>query len=479
MVKVSFQKKTHIRYLLMSKFLDTFDFYSLCWVLLFFPVIIIIYSISIFPDSLLFGVSNFFIIFISYFFMGHGQRHFSLVKVVHVFNFFFFGVVPLNDLANENFYWGGARIHEESFLFVNFIILIGMFFFILGANIKSKLISFSIKKIDTKISLNFLWAYSLLFFVAFLILYFNDFNFFKLLFRGLVSDLTGSAETSYSQIQLLFIDNFLRPMPIILFSLLYVFYVRKDRGVGFVRAFFIGFFMLLAVFLVAPTAIPRFQAASLYISLLVLCTKFWNRRFSMSLTLLTSLLIIMPILDKFRHFDPDSTDWSLNLSFLNHGHFDAYQNFTRAFENNFVVYGEQLIGALFFFVPRGVWSDKPLGSGATLAEISSLDFSNISMPFMGEGYVNFGVLGVVFFMFSFGVICNNLDRYYWVTRFDDRLSSYRVFYLFLLGMFFFICRGDLTSAFAYTVGLFFSFYSCVYTLSFFSRFSNWIFYGGK
>ena len=39
-------------------------------------------------------------------------------------------------------------------------------------------------------------------------------------------------------------------------------------------------------------------------------------------------------------------------------------------------------------------------------------FGGISMPFIGEGYVNFGLMGSLLFMLFLGILLGNLDRIY-------------------------------------------------------------------
>lgn len=451
----------------MYSYLKRFDFYDFLWVFFFVPVVLVVYFLTGFPSDPLFGISNFFILFLSHCAIVGNGRSFSLVKIVHIFNFFFFGVVPLNDLANGNLYWGGDEIDVFYYTISNFIILIGVISFLLGSSVRVVLIEIVANCFDKKINFNLFVLGFFYFLVAYLILYFNDFNIASLLFRGVVSDMLSVDSRSYSQLQLLFIDNFLRPMPVILFSIAFVYYTagRGFSDINLFRKAILFVMLVCSFFLVSPTAIPRFQAASLYMCLIVLCTGLWSRRFSMPLSLMAGLLFVMPMLEKFRYFDPDTFDISFSLSFMNHGHFDAYQNFTRVVEHDLITHGNQLLGSLLFFFPRSLWHEKPIGSGATLAEHVPLSFSNISMPFLGEGYINFGLFGVIAFMFFFGALCSNFDRLFWVEKKERLLSSYKVLYCFLLGMFFFVCRGDLISSFAYTVGLFFSFYFCVYALS--------------
>ena len=64
-------------------------------------------------------------------------------------------------------------------------------------------------------------------------------------------------------------------------------------------------------------------------------------------------------------------------------------------------------------LPRTFWQEKPIGSGSTLAHQLDYIFPGVSMPLIGEGYVNFGIIGSLLFMLLFGVLLGNLDRIAW------------------------------------------------------------------
>ena len=85
------------------------------------------------------------------------------------------------------------------------------------------------------------------------------------------------------------------------------------------------------------------------------------------------------------------------------------------------------------------------------------------MPFMAEGYVNFGFLGVALFMFILGIILNSLDSKYWNNKFE-KSTPFTIYYSMLIGLVFFIMRGDLLSSYSYTFGITISFFL---TLKFF------------
>ncbi len=74
------------------------------------------------------------------------------------------------------------------------------------------------------------------------------------------------------------------------------------------------------------------------------------------------------------------------------------------------------------------------------------------MNFYGEGFINFGVIGVVLFSLALAFIYSYFERNCFNT------PSNRIFYYFLIGSLFYVFRGDLLSPFAYMVGTFCSVY---------------------
>lgn len=436
-----------------------------------------IYSLTSVPEAPLIFASNLVILIACFFGLSSGRhRPYSLVKIIYVFTFFFFGVVPLNDLTNNNVYWeASAPVHLDILFVTNILILVGLASFFLGTKVRAPVLNLLPSSIDKELCDSQTVFFFIYIFVGFFIFYLEDFNVYSLIFRGYVSELGLNTAVNLSQPMSLISNHFLRPLPFVLLLI----YVHKEglisasitkdsRGtVGQNRLSWslVTFYLILAIILVAPTAVARFKVASLYIALLLGFTTYWERPFRMQLSIFGGLLVGLPFLDKFRRFDPEEFSLSLDLGYLNHGHFDAYQNFARAVEIDFVSYGFQLLGALLFFVPRSLWDSKPIGSGHQLAADAGYSFSNIAMPYMAEGYVNFGVLGVAAFMFLLGILLGNIDRIAWRLK---RAASHHLFiilYYFMFGMVFFIMRGDLMSSFAYTVGLVMSVYAAVYTLS--------------
>ncbi len=166
----------------------------------------------------------------------------------------------------------------------------------------------------------------------------------------------------------------------------------------------------------------------------------------------------MSFADKIARIQDDSSlkegILSLLLNHFNSLHYDGWVMCVAVSEYvqlKGVTWGSQLLGAIFFFIPRGLWSTKAYGTGQFISEkllsiYYGFDFSNLSSPFPCEGYVNFGLFGVFVFSFIFSKLSIFLKKFSKIDRFNLFYYIYISFYLF------FFLRGDLQNAIAFLTG---------------------------
>ena len=91
------------------------------------------------------------------------------------------------------------------------------------------------------------------------------------------------------------------------------------------------------------------------------------------------------------------------------------------------------------------------------------------MPFIAEGYVNFGIIGSLLFMMFLGIILGNLDRIAWKLKRSNKDCLFLYYYYFLFGLIFFTMRGDLINGIAFISGMTVSFWILVLILGFTAR----------
>ena len=135
-------------------------------------------------------------------------------------------------------------------------------------------------------------------------------------------------------------------------------------------------------------------------------------------------------------------------------------------QQDFLGFARQLIGSISFCVPRGLWADKPTGTGHTLLTNINAVFTNISANYYAEGYANFGYIGMFLFALVMGFFLRNLDE-----KFIRKLTTGQgsdetlPIYLVSLGFLIFIMRGDLLSSLSFFIG----FFLCAKLCSFFFK----------
>ena len=129
-------------------------------------------------------------------------------------------------------------------------------------------------------------------------------------------------------------------------------------------------------------------------------------------------------------------------------------------------WGKQASGVVGFWVPRIFWYNKPVPTGVHMGAgfiglMESTRNTNLSCPVPAEGYIDFGIAGVVIYGLIFGIIIGLVDRLiplivYGRGHRAGLNFSWLVFPLVVLpvvvGMMLFLLRGSLMPAFAYTLG---------------------------
>lgn len=271
----------------------------------------------------------------------------------------------------------------------------------------------------------------------------------------------GPLSDSDSAIRTLIVHKVIFLIPF-LAAAIYIFH--KDANRGYLTNLLIITFLIALVLLTKNPFFERRNAIGpVYLTLFVLIFPWLissARRFFVFLTVV--LVILFPISSILTNRDPEywletfRPDIMLKevLGHMTDLHYDAWASFLGIVDyvnNNGIQYGEQLLGTLLFFIPRSVWIEKPTSSGemlgAYLSQSHWLWFTNISAAFPAEGYLDFGILGVLLYAFILAIFTRIIDYHANHSSAISRISS--VYYAFFL---FFLLRGPLLSAFAYGVG---------------------------
>ncbi len=212
-----------------------------------------------------------------------------------------------------------------------------------------------------------------------------------------------------------------------------------------------------------PLGSARYWVGAIYIGLLLMASgRYLRSGWPFVFSLIGGLLVVFPFLSTLRTSTSlrEAASFVSGFNFLGPslatGDFDAYSmvGYTASYveSGTGITYGRQLLGVLLFFIPRSIWPDKPIGSGATVAAEEDLIFDNVSSSPIAEGLINFGWVGVVLFAIFLCWTFGGLDAVFWSSKGDGEGDIVRVIYPFYVGFAFFLMRGDLLSASAFIVG---------------------------
>lgn len=393
----------------------------------------------VFPVEPLFGLINLLLATSCLFLVFCASRApYSLVQTFGVSSFILLSVMPRIESNMGVAYWGGSASVLQYYSLTSMLSLFGIVLFWASWSLQQRRSLLVARRQTGEVSgARAIFVSAAVFLI---ILAYNGFSFSNIWFRGVGEDL---GRIALLQTSWLIFSYFLYPVP----SVVLVLYLVSGR-----RSYIVlGILFVFVILGNPPTGMPRFQSGMIYIAIIISCwPQLAAKPYFITWSVFAGLFGILPVFDAFRYH---TSNVSVNYGFdwILEGHFDSMQNFARVVENEFITWGWQLLGVVGFFVPRAIWSSKPIGSGHEIADINNLELSNISMNFFGEGYVNFGMFGVIIFAIILGLIFGRLDAAFWRGRYKDRALG--VIYLFLIGGTFFLVRGDLMSSFAYIMGM--------------------------
>lgn len=339
---------------------------------------------------------------------------FSLNKMFHLFCLFFFGIAPPIQFNNKLTFWGSLQYGEFYYTVAGGLLLFSIiiynifyhrYFFIIQKKINSvSLIDYSQNKLKIS-SLRKLLLLIISITCFFIEFQSKGFNIIQLLVRDFV-DVTGSStESSSSSTVWLLTEYFIRPTNLIIFIMLQ--YFAPNEKIKW-------WFLFIGVLTMSPIATARFATAAIYLPILFVSTRMiWKKNF-FSVFFISAFLVIWPLMNVFRRFgESEMGDFTLSFDLFKQVDMDAFQNFANVIKYDLVTFGHQLLGNIFFWVPRSLWDTKPTGSAFFLADKCKYDFSNVSCCYFAEGYINFGVLGTLLFAAFLAIISARFDVLFW------------------------------------------------------------------
>jgi hypothetical protein len=224
---------------------------------------------------------------------------------------------------------------------------------------------------------------------------------------------------------------------------------RSKTIKGFMYFGFAGAIMLAVADF--PLSIPRAQFGALVIAFsMIWMTRKRNHVFAayFPLIMVAGIFVVYPIFGLMRAtIGMGGFDRRTFTHGFFTGDFDVYQmlgTIVGYTNTHGVTWGRQLLGAMLFWVPRSIWPDKPIGTGAMVAKSLGSPFTNLSAPLWAEGYVNFGVVGTLCMFIGLGFFLRRMSK-----ETVGSGSVRLVLGAYVVGFQMFILRGDLMSSLAF------------------------------
>ena len=85
-----------------------------------------------------------------------------------------------------------------------------------------------------------------------------------------------------------------------------------------------------------------------------------------------------------------------------------------------------------------------------MADYAGQGFKNISCPFVAEGLLNFGIIGIVLFLGLLSYFTNKIDYKFWYGIYEKKNNRFRLIYPFVMGLYIYVLRGALHVTAIYT-----------------------------
>lgn len=409
----------------------------------------IAYSCDGISSISIYSIYTTLIILSSYFLFKEEKRPFSMIKMFNLFFLFFLSLAPVVQFKSQTRMWGGIPLKEQDYINTG-ILLIFVWCIVnliyINTLHKHQKTLFIIKYFNNvrlrnsnPSALFWMFIFGIAIINMIVLFWYMGFNPYMIFFRS--EDI--STTTQVSSVTALIISNFIRPMNLLMFTLIYLSYPKHKK-----KAYLIFIIGMITLF---PTGAARYSVAATYLPVFLTIVPVFKKKHFFVGVMIVMLLIVWPFLNVFRFLSlMDEAKFTLDYTMFIDGNMDTFSSIVRVIKYDIITYGHQIVGNILFFVPRDFWVEKPSGSSELLADICNLDYENISCNYFAEGYINFGYFGVFLFSLLAAKICAKMDSSYW--NIENKSPLYNVFYTMCIGFVIFILRGDLLCSISYLIG---------------------------
>lgn len=175
--------------------------------------------------------------------------------------------------------------------------------------------------------------------------------------------------------------------------------------------------ILLAVLLVNPFTTSRYDAFAALLAVVFGSIRFdtKRRRVVMALAITAGLLTAYPLATYFKKASTRVAAPSYGTKAFTSVDFDGFQqtvNTLSYVQTHGITYGTHILAAFAYFIPRSLWTSKPLPASIIIAADRGYEFQNLSLPLPSELYLDTGLLGMLIIMTALGYFAQAMDSSY-------------------------------------------------------------------
>lgn len=285
----------------------------------------------------------------------------------YIFVYVFLGLAPLIQIDNGIFPWGFNIYRSSEIFHANIIILLGLLGFEIGLKLADKKNKFNKGTEISKSDFKSFFIYTAISITVFIVV--TALIGLENVFKPRNDAITATGLQSSSNLIL----NKLQEVPMyigLVFGLVLWKYKDEKNKLTYLNLSIISILVFLLLFnliLNTPISSARFWVGTIYMSIIIIFIK-W-KPFTQSIlviSIFSIFIFVFPYADLFRDsLDVDLEFVNFSTSFLS-GDYDAFQQIMNSVKYTDIAgysFGYQLLGVLFFWVPRSIWLDKPVGSG--------------------------------------------------------------------------------------------------------------------
>jgi hypothetical protein len=127
------------------------------------------------------------------------------------------------------------------------------------------------------------------------------------------------------------------------------------------------------------------------------------------------MLIVYPLASWFKKSSVQSRPLPFGIDAFLGIDFDGYQmtvNTIYYVNEQGIAFGQHIVAAIGYFIPRAIWTNKPIPASFDVAAERGYSFQNLSLPLWSELYLDLGFVGMLIGMFILGRFSRNLDYSY-------------------------------------------------------------------